>query len=91
MAEDTTEGSGHGLQTAAHTWALARPGWLDSAQLLLALAAFWHGALLLDVQVHQTATGRADTERERAFVVSEQSTISPIQNDFIQKLTPEQL
>ena len=74
MAQDATEGTGHGLQTAAHTRAFARPRWLDSAELLLALAAFWHGALLLDVQVHQAATGRADNTSLVGFGVVRQTS-----------------
>lgn len=57
MVKNTTECSGHGLRRHTRERSL---GWLDSAQHLLALASFWPDALLLDVQVNQTTTGRAD-------------------------------
>lgn len=72
MAQDSAEGARHRLEAAAHARTLARAGRLNAAQLLLALATFRHGALLLHVQVDQPAAGRADTgkgqKRERITI-----------------------
>ena len=64
VAQDTSVGPADGLLALGHAWALAGAAGPDALQLLLALAALGHITALLDVLVHQTATGRANAERE---------------------------